>query len=565
VTASETDRHPTVDSVLDVDGDPGPPETEPIPDRRERVRLDAGTRTAAWVFVAGEAAALAFYLWVGRGSWFNGDEWDFLTTRSAGSLHDLFSPHSQHWSTLPVLAYRFWWQVIGIRSYTPYLVSVVLLHLTVAALLRAVMRRSGVSAWVATAAALVFVFFGSGYFDILYGFQIGFCGSLVFGLVYLLAANHDGPFDRRDIVGLVAGLASLMCSGVGVTMVAVVVLAALIRRGWRMALAHALPLGAIYLTWFLWIGHRDYPKAATPGQTFHFAVTVVASTFAALGHGPVVGLLLAALMVTGGAMAWMDAGPARRHQELAAPLALLAGAIVFAVVTGTGRGTLPPGVSPGQVDTSRYLHIIAALSIPALAVATDSVIVRWRYAAPVVLVVLLIGVPGNIAVAVRHGNENRALAAWYRPYILSLPRLAVAKVLPPNTHPDMHFDPWMTLGWLRAGVASGRIPTPPPTVTADDRATWTLQLALQPSGQEAPNCRAYALPTSILLHRGDTVTAGRGATATLMTSPRVRSKPLPLIGYFPHATFVALDDLMLLIRRAEGTSQTITVCRTVEP
>ena len=448
--------------------------TQTISGRRsEWARLHAAARAAALVFVIGEAVALTFYLWVGRGIWFDGDEWDFLTNRSAGSLHDLFFPHSQHWSTLPILAYRFWWQVVGIRSYTPYLASVVVLHLTVAALLRAVMRRAGVSPWVATTAALVFAFFGSGYFDILYGFQIGFCGSLAFGLVYLLATGHDGPFDRRDLFGLLAGLASLMCSGVGVTMVVAVVVAVVIRRGWRVALAHGLPLAAIYLAWFAWIGHLGYPPAASPGQTLHFAGTVISSTFAALGHGPVVGFLLAALLVGGGTMAWCNTAPGRRHKDLAAPLALLVGAVVFALVTGAGRGAPPAGIAAAQVATkSRYLHVIAALSIPTLALAADAVIRRWRFAAPVVLVALLIGVPGNMAVAVQHGDENRATAMYFRPFILTLPRLPVAKVLPPDIHPDIYFDPVMTLGWLRAGVAQGRIPPPPSTVaTPVQRAT----------------------------------------------------------------------------------------------
>ncbi len=314
------------------------------------MRLDAAARTAAWVFVAGEAIGLAFYLWVGRGSWFNGDEWDFLTTRNAGSLHDLFSPHSQHWTTLPILAYRFWWQVIGIRSYTPYLASVVILHLTVAALLRAVMRRSGVSAWVATTAALIFVLFGSGYIDILYGFQIAFCGSLAFGLVYLLATSHDGPFDRRDLVGLVAGLASLMCSGVG-AMVAVVVVATLIRRGWRMALACPAPRGHL-------------PRLVRVVRPPRIPAGRVAGTDVPLRRdrrgehlcraGPRAG---------GGAPAGRAHGDrggdglegrcARpRRQELAAPLALLAGAIVFAVVTGVGRGAPPAGVLAGRAGAT---------------------------------------------------------------------------------------------------------------------------------------------------------------------------------------------------------------------
>jgi hypothetical protein len=189
------------------------------------------------------------------------------------------------------------------------------------------------------------------------------------------------------------------------------------------------------------------------------------------------------------------------------------------------------------------------------------VIRRWRSATPVVLVALLIGVPGNIAVAIKHGDVDRAAAASYRPFILTLPRLPVAKVLPPGIHPDPLFD-LMTLGWLRAGVASGRIPPPPSTVTPHDRATWTLGLALQPTERKAPYCMDDPLPTDLILQTGDTITVGRGATATLVESPHVRSEPRPLGGYLSATTFIAYQDMVLLMAPIGG-NPSIIVCRAV--
>src|SRR3954462_5852374 len=116
------------------------------------------------------------------------------------------------------------------------------------------MRRAGVVPWIATAATTLFVFFGGGVADILWAFQIGFTGSLVFGLTHLLLADHDGPVDRRDAIGLLAGLAGLLCSGVAVTMTMVVGLTMLMRRGWRIALLHTVPLGAVYSLWWATIG-----------------------------------------------------------------------------------------------------------------------------------------------------------------------------------------------------------------------------------------------------------------------------------------------------------------------
>ena len=64
--------------------------------------------------------------------------------------------------------------MFGLREYMPYLALVVVLHLSVAALMRATMRRLGVRAWIATAAASLFALFGSGHEDIAWAFQIGF-------------------------------------------------------------------------------------------------------------------------------------------------------------------------------------------------------------------------------------------------------------------------------------------------------------------------------------------------------------------------------------------------------
>ena len=124
------------------------------------------------------------------------------------------------------------------------------------------MRRGGVSPWIATIAAALFTFFGAGYTNIIDGFQIGLVGSLVFGLTHLLLADHDGPLDRRDAVGLGAGFAGLLCSGVAVPMTIVVGITMLLRRGWRIALLHTAPLGIVYSLW----AQRYPPGRSTFGK-----------------------------------------------------------------------------------------------------------------------------------------------------------------------------------------------------------------------------------------------------------------------------------------------------------
>jgi hypothetical protein len=58
-----------------------------------------------------------------------------------------------------------------LRTYVPYLLRVVSLHLVLARLLWLVMRRAEVHPWIATAAAALFILFGSGHDNILFAFN----------------------------------------------------------------------------------------------------------------------------------------------------------------------------------------------------------------------------------------------------------------------------------------------------------------------------------------------------------------------------------------------------------
>jgi hypothetical protein len=264
--------------------------------------VDRHAPAALGCFVAVEVLAFPLLLWWGRGGWFTFDDWDLLSKRTVGSLHDLMLPHGDHWSTLPIIVYRFLWWVFGIRSYVPYQLTVLALHLTAVALLRVVMRRAGCAPWTATIFASALVFFGVAADTILVAFFMTFVGSLAFGLAHLLLADHDGPIDRRDALGLLAGLAGMLFSGVAVTMVAVVGFSTLMRRGWRGAALHTAPLGALYLVWLIVIGRKGdrlpltHPTVSAMAR---FVVVGARATFGGLGQLPGVGVALAAILVVG--------------------------------------------------------------------------------------------------------------------------------------------------------------------------------------------------------------------------------------------------------------------------
>src|SRR2546429_202207 len=253
--------------------------------------------------------------------------------------------------------------------------------------------RAGVGPWLSTGAASLFALFGAGYGDIVWAFQIGFNGSLVFGLAHLLLADHDGPVDRRDWLGLVAGFAGLLCSGVGVSMVIVVGLATLMRRGWRMAALHTGPLGLIYLVWWTSIGHEDYAnRDISISQLARFVRVGVGAAFDAMGQVPGVGLLLGILLIVGLVLAWRPLDYRQLRARAAAPGALLVGAVVFLLFSGAGRASL---LGPEFARASRYLHVVTAMALPALAAAAAPVPRRRRPLAPLAPVGPPSAIPGK--------------------------------------------------------------------------------------------------------------------------------------------------------------------------
>ena len=197
---------------------PDPAETPPAAEAGERpapiaddLAAQRSARAALWVFVAFVVVAFPFVLFrLGDYHWFFRDDFFFITDRSLTSPSDLLRPHNTHWSTIPVIAFGALWKLFGLRSYVPYQASVLLLHLTAAVLLRVIMRRAGVGPWLATAFAGVFVLFGPGSENIVWAFQIGFTGSLVFGLTQLVLADHEGPSDRHTGLALGSGLLALI-------------------------------------------------------------------------------------------------------------------------------------------------------------------------------------------------------------------------------------------------------------------------------------------------------------------------------------------------------------------
>lgn len=457
------------------------------------------------------------WLVVGRADWFYIDEWDFLAGRKGGDLGDLFRPHNGHWTTLPVLAFRLLYRLFALRTYAPYRAGIIVLYLVSAALLLVVMRRAGVQPWIATAAASLFVLFGAGWENILLPFQITFVGSLAFGLVHLLLADHDGPFDRRDRLGLLAGLFGLMCSGVGIVMVAVVGTAVLLRRGRELALLHVVPPAACYALWLAVIGHTDNAVGHfTLGFVARFTVTGLRSTYGSIGPSKIFGVAIVILLVVGLALALDQRRRSGHLATLAAPAALLVGSPALLVITAVNRA----GFGTDWARQSRYVSLVAAMTLPALAVAADAVARRWRPCLWFAVAVFLIGIPANLHAATRAQRSVKARDRATRETMLSLPLDPLARRVPRTVRPEPTTATAVTIGWLLDAADRHQLPhlgvMTPRLLTSDN---FRLSFARPDGPSPTANCHSLRRPLVLHLHRGDRIGVSENAVNLAPAAP----------------------------------------------
>lgn len=507
---------------------------------------DAAVAPAWWTFVGLLVAAVPLYVSRARAQWFYGDEWAFLAQRDGGSLDGLFAPHQEHWVTLPVIAYRVLWNLVGLHSYKPYLALALAAHLTVVVLLRAVLRRIGVGPWIATACAAVLLFYGSGSENIVWAFMITFTGGLAFGLAQLLLADHPGSSWRRDLGIFACGVAALMCSGIGLVMVGVVGSAVLVRRGLRPALRVTVPSMAAYALWSSTYGDAaraptdryrvivrfagDGLSTAVASATQHALVTVAL--------GLVVGLGLV-LVVWPPRRSWDEV-----RFDLAVPFASAVGAVGFYLAVGRSRVDL---FGADYATRGRFIYVAVALLLPAVAVGADAVVRRWRPATLPVVLLLLAGVPGNIgAITV---VRNRAIPPATVLAVASSPDLPAA---PPRLRPwpNIYSLGPITAGWLRAGVADGHIPSSyQPTPDQQAEATALLALVV-----ETPRA---GLPADCPILRAEVradVSARRPLIVSGVTSVQVlgpdggRSAPREVGSFEPRRITTTGRTLTVLVR-----------------
>lgn len=191
---------------------------------------------------------------------FYGDDWEFLLTRRGMSLGVFLNPHNDHITIIPVAIYKALLAIFGMTSAVPFqIVSTLVFLLSVVLLFVYLRRRCG--NWPGLLAAVLILFMGAAWSDLLWSFQIGFSGSVAAGIGALLALDRD---DRRgDLAACTLLVVAIAFSELGVpfavaTFVSVVLGPPPRRRRLYISLAPV----ALYGLWYLGWGHRAHQWAS---------------------------------------------------------------------------------------------------------------------------------------------------------------------------------------------------------------------------------------------------------------------------------------------------------------
>jgi hypothetical protein len=252
------------------------------------------------------------------------------------------------------------------------------------------------------------------------------------------------------------------------------------------------------------------------------------------------------------------------------PLALLAGGVVFLVVSGYGRWWIDPNVG----NSSRYVHLAAAFFLPALAVAVDALTRRWRAGVAVGAIVLISGIPHNIGQFDTLSPFNGAYFASRRELIAALARSRYVTEVPRSTRPDPLWST-VTAGWLLDALHAGKLPDIARAQDTNDP-TFRLRFGLGVIDAPAPAkpCSVIRKPVDVSLRKGDELgvkvgpwtTAKNGwffkqsYTMQLLRHGTPIGSPLLVHPDDGHLLRAQLDHLDVRIGLAPGT-ESLILCR----
>jgi hypothetical protein len=305
--------------------------------------------TIDWPPILLALGALILLVWLGRDMTFYHDEWALILKRDL-SIDGILAPHNEHLSATLVILYRVLIQTVGLGSYWPYLGVTFALHLTVAGLVYAIVRREASAGW-ALGAMAVMLLLGSGGDDILWAFQSASIGAVAAGIGAMVVA------PRRP--GLAALLLTIAMATSGAS------LAFFIGTGVHLLLTRPraipwliVPFG-LYFAWYVAYGAAGVNALRSPsldGVPLYVTAGLAASAAGALGSTSLVVGLVACVAIA--------VGLVRYWPIPSIVLALLAAGVAFFFIAGFVRAEL----GSEQAAAPRYVYIVAPAFLVAGAV-----------------------------------------------------------------------------------------------------------------------------------------------------------------------------------------------------
>src|SRR6185295_9700253 len=274
-----------------------------------------------WAPIALVVVALAVLVWLGRDMTFYHDEFAFLLLRDL-SINGLFAPHNEHLSATLVLLYRVLDGTVGMSTYWPYLGVTFALHVVVAGIVYAVVRREAGSGW-ALGAMAVMLMLGSGGDDILWAFQSGTIGAVAAGMAAVVVA------PRRPALAAILLTIAMATSGASLAFFVGTAFHLLFTR--RRALVWLLlPLG-FYVLWYLLFATGSV-SAGLGGVADYVLTGLEASAAGALGT--------TSLVVGAIALLALAFGLGRAGRVPTVVLSLLVSGVTFFFIAGLVRAGL---------------------------------------------------------------------------------------------------------------------------------------------------------------------------------------------------------------------------------
>lgn len=438
-------------------GAASPRRSQRILDRLDFARVDYDRLALPALGIALIASGLLL-LHLTRGTTFWVDEWNFITGRRGNSVNTFLSPYQGHFSLVPVVIYRLFFDAFGISSYTPYRALVIALSLVVAILLFAYARRR-VGAVCALLLTTLLLFLGPGWQNTMWAFQSAWLIVAAAGIGALMLLDRRSL--KSDIAACVLTLVAVSSTSVGIAFaVGIAVDVALTRRRWRDAWIPGIPL-LLYAIWAL--HYHPTPIAwsavtAVPSNVPQAAAAALSALTGISGIAPfnqngnaliygvpllVVGLVLAAWIAT-------RRGLSARVVSLVVILAVFT--VMLTLVRAGADGLL----------SSRYLYFYCLLM--ALLIAEVARGMRPSLPAQAALTgVCCLAVVSNIGILRASGDYIRESGAQTKGALtaLDLDRTTT----PPDTLAQIALYPYMRLSAGAYFAASDALGTPAYTVS----------------------------------------------------------------------------------------------------